>query len=101
MKCHYCDKVCRNNVSSWICDNCSAEFFHGHINLYTSIKGEAYTFQMRFEHTQFPARIICPFNFDISGLSNRKNNIINLPKIPDNINPANVNEKVKLFLLFS
>lgn len=56
---------------------------------------------MRFEHTEFPARIICPYNFDITSLSNMKSNIINLPKIPENITPENVNEKVRLYILFS
>jgi hypothetical protein len=45
---------------------------------------------MRWEHTDYPARIILP------GAKT-----INLPKIPENITPSNVNEKVRLYLLFS
>ncbi len=109
MNCHYCHNLCRNNVSSWICDICPAEFFNGHINLYTTINGKKYTFQMRFEHTEFPARIICPRTKVLDLIPDGKiehmvrmdSHIINLPKIPDNINPSNVQEKVKLYLLFS
>ena len=49
---------------------------------------------MRFEHTEFPARIL-------GGPISQLKRIINLPKIPDNITPSNVNEKVRLYLLFS
>lgn len=109
MNCHYCHNLCRNNVSSWICNICPAEFFSGHINLYTYIDGKKYTFQMRHEHTDSPARIICPrpnVNKDFGNVIGATSHyvdshIINLPKIPDNINPTNVNEKIKLYLLFS
>jgi len=61
---------------------------------------------MRWEHTDYPARIICPQpNITYQSLSGlqmpAKAHIINLPKIPENITPSNVNEKVRLYLLFS
>lgn len=92
MNCHYCNQVCRCNVSSWICNDCRAEFFDGHINLYTTINGTEYTFQMRFGHYEHPVRILG---------SPKGVGILLLPKIPDNITPSNVNEKVRLYLLFS
>ena len=102
MLCHYCHSPCPlTNVSTWTCKVCDVEFHPGHINMFTYIKGEKYTFQIRYEHTEFPARIICPYKFDVSSLTNMRDNIINLPKIPENITPENVNEKVRLYLLFS
>lgn len=109
MNCHYCHNLCRNNVSTWICDICPAEFGRGFTNLYTHINNKKYTFQMRFEHTEFPARIICPNvsilslpkDSPIESMIRIEEHIINLPKIPDNITPSNVQEKIKLYLLFS
>lgn len=105
MNCHYCNQVCRCNASTWICDNCSAEFGDGWINLYTNINGKKYTFQMRFKscHADTPCRILLPRPNDsmwIDPMGKPDPHIIYLPKIPDNITPANVNEKIKLYLLF-
>jgi hypothetical protein len=89
MNCHYCNKPCKVLSSSWRCEPCKAEYFRAHTNLTTEINNYTYIFQMRWEHAQYPARII-------SGRST-----VNLPKIPSNITPTNVNEKVRLYLLFS
>jgi hypothetical protein len=65
---------------------------------------------MRWEHTDSPARIICPRTSykvelpqgsKIDTLVRVDSHIINLPKIPQNITPTNVNEKIRLYLLFS
>ena len=47
---------------------------------------------MRFGHYEHPVRILG---------SPKGVGILLLPKIPDNITPINVNEKVRLYLLFS
>lgn len=60
------------------------------------MNGKEYIFQLRYEHTDYPARIIQKeigrdYPLDV---------ILELPKIP-NVTPQNVQEKIKLYLLFS
>ena len=110
MNCHYCHNLCRNNVSTWICDTCQAEFgadaANPFTNLYTYINRKKYTFQMRYgsHHAATPCRILLPRLNDsmwIDPMGKPDPHIIYLPKIPDNVTPSNVQEKVKLYLLFS
>jgi hypothetical protein len=93
MNCHYCNQICRCNVSSWICESCRVEYFDGHINYSTDINGTKYTLQLRYEHTEFPARIIGGTGKNVVALK--------LTSLPQNITPTNVNEKIRLYLLFS
>lgn len=99
MNCHYCKQTCvtLTQGSAYKCDPCKVQYYHHYVNLYCQFNQKEYIFQLRYEHTDFPARII---QKEI-GRDYPLNVLLELPKIPENINPTNVLEKTKLYLLFS
>lgn len=103
MNCHYCDQPCsqpskfarwQNDSwydNSWSCYHCHTFYHKGKINLITEINGEEFCLQFLYEPSEFPASLFATKN---------SKTILNFEKHPD-INPGNINEKVKTYILFS
>lgn len=97
MNCHYCDKqaITVSSEHHWRCIPCKVEYRHNEINIVGRLNGKSYFFNMRNGPYDFPCRICKGIPTQWSHLI-----LVNLSKQP-HITPANVDEKLSLYLLFS
>ena len=94
MNCKYCGKFCTKDSSqSWYCNSCKTEFRrNGTINMDCVINNKKFFFQNRSAiYPKSPGRI---FNDSIG-------REVCVFDILPNINPSNIIEKLKLYLIFS
>lgn len=94
MNCHFCNKNCLQvGDDLHRCLPCKTEFRkHGVTNIYFRLKGKTYFAQFYPTCQQFKFRIMAN-DHDVKEL-------LTLQFIPQNINPANVAEKIKKYLPF-
>ncbi len=97
MNCHYCNQVCEKNEIQSVdfCHPCQVRYHGVAITLYTNLNGKEYSVKFINGPCDFPTRI---------GLSRPGSWVttvlFNLTTRPD-INPTNIQEKLKLYLTFS
>lgn len=89
MNCHYCDRECAKGSNDYqYCRTCYVDYAGHKMTMWCLINHKLYSLQINYEHTQYPAQIV-----------HEKEVLINFEKIPD-INPLNIEEKIRLYLKF-
>lgn len=96
MNCHYCNQTCFIYGDGWKCTPCQTEYQRGVIRISCHIKGQEYTLEMRYEHSDFPARI-----WKRKDSYSFAQPILALKEIPQGIIPSNIRDKLKFYLTFS
>ena len=97
MNCIYCNKETQSLHHShdshlnWRCNPCKTYYHKGLINMFSNVNNYLFAVQFLYEHSDYKARIIETKN---------GRTLVKFSHFPD-INPFNINNKLKLYLTFS
>lgn len=99
MNCHYCQKECKTISlgSSYECKSCNVSYYHTNVNLHCELNGKEYIMQFRYTPTNHPAAIIMKELYRSYPIEE----VLTFTKMPSDITPSNVRDKIKLYLLLS